>query len=350
MVWKRGGLPRQQDTWNMQLVRDTGEFELIDRLRDILPDDVLNGPGIRLGIGDDAALVDVPAGASIVVTTDAMVEGVHFRLDWTDWRSLGHKLLAVNLSDLAAMGATPRVATVTLGLTGDEFVEDLVSMYEGIGPLASRAGLVIAGGDIVRSPRGLMLDLTAIGSVHPDRAIRRDGAKPGDLVVVSGTLGAAAAGMTLLESGDRGARTSGMLIDAHLRPEPRIALGALLHDAGVSAGMDLSDGLYGDLEKLLSRSGEAAVLDASQIPVAAAVRALFPDRWFDLATRGGEDYELLLTIPESRFPDLQSAAAQVGSTVTPIGRIVEGTAGTIVAIETDGTRTTAVTGAFDHFA
>jgi thiamine-monophosphate kinase len=344
------GLIPQQDDPNMQLVRDIGEFHLIDRLRGILPDEVRAGPGIRLGIGDDAALVDLPAGESMVVTTDAMVEGVHFRLDWTDWRSLGHKLLAVNLSDLAAMGATPRIATITLGLTGNEYVEDLVAMYEGIGALASQTGVVIAGGDIVRNPNGLNLDLTAIGSVAPERAIRRDGANPGDLIVVSGTLGAAAAGMALLECGDRGARTSGLLINAHLRPEPRIALGSLLHEAGVSAGMDLSDGLYGDLDKLLGRSAVAAELDASQIPVAAAVRALFPDRWFEMATRGGEDYELLLTIPENRFPDLQAAAAEVGSTMTAIGRIIDGTAGAIVAIEADGTRTPVATGAFDHFA
>jgi thiamine-monophosphate kinase len=334
----------------MQLVRDIGEFHLIDRLGSVLPDEVRDGPGIRLGIGDDAALFDVPAGESIVVTTDAMVEGVHFRLDWTDWRSLGHKLLAVNLSDLAAMGATPRIATVTLGLTGSELVDDLVSMYEGIGALALRAGVVIAGGDIVRNPNCLAFDVTAIGSVAPDQAIRRVGAKPGDLIVVSGTLGAAAAGMALLDFGDRGARTSGVLINAHLRPEPRIALGAVLHEAGVSAGMDLSDGLYGDLDKLLHRSGFAAELDVSQIPVAAAVRALFPDRWFELATRGGEDYELLLTVPEHRFPDLHAAATGVGSTVTAIGRIIEGTAGAIVAIEADSTRTPVATGAFDHFA
>jgi thiamine-monophosphate kinase len=114
--------------------------------------------------------------------------------------------------------------------------------------------------------------------------------------------------------------------------------------------MDLSDGLYGDLDKLLGRSAVAAELDASQIPVAAAVRALFPDRWFEMATRGGEDYELLLTIPENRFPDLQAAAAEVGSTMTAIGRIIDGTAGAIVAIEADGTRTPVATGAFDHFA
>lgn len=335
----------------VQRVQDIGEFALIDRLRDALPPDVRAGAAVRLGIGDDAAVFDIPAGESLVVTTDAMVEGPgrHFRLDWTGWEDLGHKLLAVNLSDLAAMGATPRVATVTLGLTGEEAVEDLVIMYKGMGKLALRAGIVIAGGDIVRSGHSLFFDVTAIGSGQPDRLIRRDGANIGDLIVVSGYLGAAAAGLALLLAGTSDSRSGARLIEAQLRPEPRLALGLRLTDAGVTSGMDLSDGLYGDLAKLLRRSGVAAVIETAKIPVPAAVRAVFPDRWFDLATRGGEDYELLLTVPPDRLEDLRTAGAETGSTITVIGGIVDGEAGEITAVEASGAQSVVVTGAFDHF-
>jgi len=339
---------KQRDT--VELVRDTGEFDLIDRLRDALPGQVRDGAAIRLGIGDDAAVFDVPAGESLVVTTDAMVEGRHFRFDWTDWEQLGHKLLAVNLSDLAAMGATPRVATVTLGLTGNEPVARLVEMYRGLGNLAKWANIAIAGGDVVRSEQGMFCDLTAIGSGAADSLIRRAGPRLGNLVVVSGYLGAAAAGLELLQGNNRGARSAGVLIEALLRPVPRLHLGLQLAAAGVTSGMDLSDGLYGDLVKLLRRSGVAAEIEMEKVPVAAAVRALFPDRWFELATRGGEDYELLLTIPPDRLDDLCRAGEDTGSTITVIGRIIEGEPGTIVEVDDGGNRHPVKPGAFDHFA
>jgi thiamine-monophosphate kinase len=179
----------------------------------------------------------------------------------------------------------------------------------------------------------------------------RSGARPGELVCVSGTLGASTAGFHVLRDGGpaRSATTSDLLIDAHLRPEPRIALGALLLESGASAAMDLSDGLFGDLPKILTASNVSAVIEADAIPVAAAVRALFPQIWFDLATRGGEDYELLFTISPDHFQAQQSAAASIGSTLTAIGKIQPAESAPQLLLHRDGTTEPIASGAFDHF-
>jgi thiamine-monophosphate kinase len=330
------------------LVREVGEFALIDRLRDQLAPEVRSTASVPLGIGDDAALWVPAPGNEVVVTTDALVEGVHFRLDWTDWRSLGHKMLAVNVSDIAAMGALPRLATIVLGLDGDEDVADLESLYQGASDLAVAYGVAIAGGDVVRSPGGCFLSVTVMGEVEPGRAIRRDGARAGDLVVVSGTLGASAAGMRLLADG-REAATADLLIAAHLRPLPRVALGRIMHEAGVTAGMDLSDGLAGDLRKIMKESHVSAVVELDQIPVLPAVRALFPDDWRDLAVRGGEDYELLMTIPEDKFAEFVLRAEQVGATVSAVGRIVVAGDVSTLSFRDDGREVDIGEGAWDHF-
>ena len=337
-------------------VRETGEFGLIARLLDALPEQARSGGGLQVAAGDDAAVQAVTPGESIVVSTDSLVEGIHFRLDWTDWASLGHKALAVNLSDLAAMAARPLLATVSLGLRGDERVEDLAAMYAGMGALATRSAVRIAGGDIVRSPEALTITVTVIGETRGGRWLPRGGACPGDAVVVSGTLGASAAGLALLRlppgESRRAAATATSLIDAHLRPEPRLVLGELLMREGATAAMDLSDGLLGDLPKILAMSGVAARLSRSVIPVAAAVRALFPDEADELALSGGEDYELVATVPADRSDRLIDAAHATGSTLTVVGHVLErsGQSPPLVLVEADGSERPAAEGAFDHFA
>lgn len=336
-------------------VRDVGEFGLIELLEASLPPDIRASTGLELGIGDDAAVWQPSPGEHIVVTTDSLVEGVHFRLDWTDWERLGNKALAVNISDIAAMGAHPRLAVVSLGLDGDERVGDLQALYRGLGALARRYAMTIAGGDIVRSPSGVVLHVTALGETRGRRVLSRSGASPGDLIGVTETLGASAAGMRLLEldadDPRRRAATAGQLIEAHLMPEPRVALGAALLQHGATAAMDLSDGLLGDLPKLLAASGVAARLDEGEIPVAAAVRALFPAEWNDLAFRGGEDYELLFTAPRRAWEGIEGAAQTSGGTVTAIGEVVgrESATPIIEITARDGTRRAASPGAFDHF-
>lgn len=337
-------------------VRDVGEFGLIALLIASLPEEARSGPGVAIGIGDDAAVWTPSPAASVVITTDSLVEGIHFRTDWTDWESLGRKTLAVNISDLAAMGAMPMIAVITLGLRGDERVADLQKLYRGIGELARRHGMVIAGGDIVRSPIGLTFHVTALGEARGGRVLTRSGANPGDIVGVSGTLGASAAGMRLIQldrdDPRRRAMTAELLIDAHNRPEPRIDVGQILLENGATAAMDLSDGLLGDLPKILDASGVSAELDAQRVPVAASVRALFPDDWLDLALRGGEDYELLFTAPPAAWDAIERAVARTGHQVTAIGALVSDAAGahTIALIGLDGTRQVISPGAFDHFS
>ena len=336
-------------------VRDVGEFRLIELLAASLPTDVRAATALQLGIGDDAAVWRPSPGEDIVVTTDTLVEGVHFRRDWTDWESLGHKTLAVNVSDLAAMAAKPTVAVVSLGLDGDEWVGDLQKLYQGLGALARRHGLTIAGGDIVRSPKGLVLHVTALGETRGRRVLTRSGANAGDLIGVTGTLGASAAGLRLLaldaQDSRRRAATADHLIAAHLRPEPRVALGAALLEHGATAAMDLSDGLLGDLPKILAASGVAARLSEGEIPVAAAVRALFPGEWANLALRGGEDYELLFTAPRRSWGAIGEGIKEAGGTVTAIGEVLGRLPGTpsIELTRLDGAREIIAPGAYDHF-
>jgi thiamine-monophosphate kinase len=336
-------------------VRDVGEFGLIELLAASLPADVRVAPDLRLGIGDDAAVWQPSPGEYVVVTTDSLIEEVHFRRVWTDWECLGHKSLAVNVSDLAAMGAIPKLAFVSLGLDGTERVADLQAFYKGLGALARRHGVVIGGGDIVRSPLGLVLHVTAVGETRGRRVLTRSGANADELIGVTGTLGASAAGLRLLgldtEDPRRRAATADQLIEAHLRPEPRVALGATLLENGATSAMDLSDGLLGDLAKILAASGVSARLEEDAIPVAAAVRALFPDAWIELALRGGEDYELLFTVPRRSWDAIEAAARLAGGAVTAIGEIVAGGSDPpgIEIAGLDGTRRTISASAFDHF-
>lgn len=333
-----------------ETVASIGEFALIDRLQAAL---ATGRSGAVIGIGDDAAVWHPGAGRASVITTDALVERVHFRRDWTDWRSLGHKALAVNLSDIAAMGARPVLATVTLGLKGEEYVDDLVAMYEGMGELARLHQTEVAGGDIVRSPDTLFISVSVIGEAEGGRVLTRSGAQIGDVILVSGTIGASAAGLALLEGGEdrRAMSTAPLLIAAHLRPNPRIALGQVLSGAGVTAAMDLSDGLLGDLPKILAASGVGAELWTARLPILPAIHALFPDRAAGFALRGGEDYELLMTVAEGDVERLGSAAGDVGATLTRIGTVTEreGSESNIELVHGDGRRESVGAGAFDHF-
>ena len=343
-------------TTEAETVRDVGEFGLIERLRAALPPGVGTDTSLPLGIGDDAAVWRPPEDASLVVATDSLVEGVHFRLDpgWSSWTDVGHKALAVNLSDLAAMGARAGLAVVTLALRGSELVRDLEDAYRALGALATRWDCLVVGGDVVASPV-VALHVTVVGLAREDRVLRRSGAAPGDLIGVSGTLGASAAGLRLLQLEDsdprRAAATAEALVAAHRRPRPRLEVGEILIANDATSAMDLSDGLLGDLPKMLAASNVAADLEVSRLPVAAAVRAVFPAAWQELVTRGGEDFELLFTIPEEKWQGLASAATATGATVTPIGRIREASEdGPVLTLrQVDGTVTVVDGAAFDHF-
>ena len=337
------------------LVRDAGEFGLIDALQAVLPLTARVGGGLEVPIGDDAAVWQPPDGESIVVSTDSLVEGIHFRLEWTDWERLGHKALAVNLSDLAAMGAQPGIAVISLGLRGSERVSDLEALYRGMGGLAVQTGVRIAGGDIVASPNAFSITVTVLGASRDGQVLHRSGAKAGDVIGVSGTLGASAAGLKLLQAGGMNARrraaTADQLIESHLRPLPRMELGRILLEGGATSAMDLSDGLLGDLPKMLARSHVRARINEQAIPVAAAVRSLFPEDRLNLALRGGEDYELLFTAPQTIFQELRDAAREIGASLTAIGEILPADdEQPSLLLQTPTGERPIRAGAYDHFA
>jgi len=287
-----------------------------------------------------------------VVTTDALVEGNHFRLDWTDWESLGHRALAVNLSDIAAMGAIPTVAVVSLGLRGDEAVADLEAMYGAWAsspPVTARSS---SAATLFRLRGERLISVTAIGRVREGEVLLRSGARPGDAIGITGTIGAAAAGLEILLHPERftGRTTAERLVRAHLRPEPRVEAGRLLVEHGATAAMDLSDGLAGDLPKVMTASGVSAEIELARLPVIAAVRALFPDRWPELALRGGEDFELLFTLPPDRWGAFAADAGSRDITVTRVGTVLPASGRPELWLTGPGdSRERLPAGAFDHF-
>ena len=324
--------------------RDAAEFDLIERIRAR----ALHRDDVVLGIGDDAAIVQVPVGKHLVVATDTLNAGVHFPLD-TAPADIGWKALAVNLSDLAAMAAEPAWCTLSLSLPRADTAW-LDAFLDGFLDLASRHGVALVGGDTTRGP--LSIGVTVHGFVAPGGALRRDGARAGDEVWVSGTLGDAAGALRLLSEGlgegpeQRGGRTTTLPAFAPVaashapaaqsdrtralrprldRPEPRVATGRAL--AGVAhACIDLSDGLLADLAHVCHASGVAAEVDLSRLPASPALAASFDeDRRHALQATGGDDYELCFTAPPDAREAIESIARQTGTALTRVGRIVDGT-------------------------
>jgi thiamine-monophosphate kinase len=280
------------------LTGDNDEFQLIDALVAEIRRSETGDGRVVIGIGDDTAVVRVKAGLHLY-TVDALVEGSHFERRYLDLEGLGWKALAVNLSDIAAMGGQPRHALVSLvvptGLTAD----DVVRVYHGLSALASLTATSIIGGNVSRGGE-LALHVTVIGQVsREDSVMLRSSARPGEVIFVTGTLGAAATGLRCLEGGvTAGIESVGALTEAFWRPQPRLELGRILVDAGVRCAIDISDGLLGDLGHIIKASGVGARLNASRIPVnPTAVTVLGHEPAFQAALSGGEDYELLFTAP-----------------------------------------------------
>jgi thiamine-monophosphate kinase len=280
-------------------------------------------------LGDDAAILK-SSGDDIVVTTDAIVEGVHFLPDDPP-HSIARKALRVNLSDLAAKGATPAGFVLTLALRGADDAW-LAPFARGLGEDAMRFQCPLLGGDTVSTPGPLMISITAFGRVPPGRMIRRAGAEPGDRVVVTGTIGDAALGLDILKGGAVAAALAGdagakeMLIGRYRIPQPRTALAQAVRDHA-SAAMDVSDGLAGDLAKLCAASDVSAAIDAQSIPLSAAAQAVLKQGAASIESivSGGDDYEVLCTIPENRFEAFERAAQLAGVAVTSIGTVIAAT-------------------------
>jgi thiamine-monophosphate kinase len=319
-------------------VAEVGERRVLRHLRGRIP----MGPGVTVGVGDDAAAIET--GALTLVTTDVLVEGVHFRRDWGPAHLLGRKALTVNLSDIAAMAGIPRFATVSLCLPGDTTVEFVDGLYDGLLERAAEVGVMIVGGNLSSTPGPLTIEMTLLGS--GDRLLRRTGARPGDLVVVTGTLGGAAAGLGFLQGGTRvheGVLTEAgawrgdvpdsllACLRAQLDPTPPLAFArALAEHEIVHAAMDLSDGLSGDLLTLCHESDVSAWIDAATVPVDPCAAQLEKEGGvdgFSLALHGGEDYQLLLAVPPDQLDALKDVAVVWDLRITAVGEFAPGPPG-----------------------
>lgn len=314
-----------------------GEFDLIDRIaaRIVARDDVV------LGIGDDAALLQPPAGMQLVVAMDTLNAGIHFPHD-TAPADIGWKVLAVNLSDLAAMGAMPAWCTLSLSLPEPDAAW-VDAFLDGFDALARQHAVALVGGDTTRGP--LSVCVTVFGFVEPGRALRRDGARVDDDIWISGTPGDAAAALAQWSAG--GARDP--VLRARLdRPTPRVALGVRLSGL-VHAAIDISDGLLADLAHVCRASDVRAEIEIDAVPVSDALRAagLEPDTRRTLQASGGDDYEICFTAPAGARDAIVAAALKAGVPVTRIGRIVEGQG--VVATTADGAWAPVRAG-WDHFA
>ncbi len=302
------------------------EDDLVARIRERLVD--VSDGRVLVGIGDDAAVWQPSRSNRSVVTTDALVEGVHFTRAAMRAEDVGYRALAANLSDLAAMGARPVLATIALGFPAGTDTNWILAAYDGIAALAKRTRCAIAGGDLTRSP-ALVLAITAIGEVRPSNLKLRSGARPGDVVAVTGSLGVSRAGLAAaVERPDLAADpANARVLAAYRTPEPRLREGRwLAASRHVRAMMDSSDGLSTDLARLCAASGTGAVVE--EIPIDPAARALAerigadPERW---ALDGGEDFELLVTIEHRAFAHLANRfRAHFGRDLLRVGRITEG--------------------------
>jgi thiamine-monophosphate kinase len=261
-----------------------------------------------------------------VLTTDALVEGVHFDRAFTPPRAIGHRALAVNLSDLAAMGAAPRAALLSFVLPPALPLADFEAMIDGFMALAAAHGVALIGGNITRSPGPLLLDVTAIGTARRRRVLARSGAQHGDEVWVSGDIGSAAAGLQSLSAGSPGGARMAACEAAFLEPQPRVRLGTLLgRNRAASSCVDLSDGLADGLHQLADASGVGLEVDGAAVPVAADARAWFEARGLDpvrSALTGGDDYELLFTVRPRRRSRFETVRRQArGLRLTKIGTV-----------------------------
>lgn len=294
-----------------------GEHALLARIRAVLP---LPARDVLVGIGDDAAVVAPPRGRHLVVTTDALVDGVHVSRRWSSAEAIGRRAAAVNLSDLAAMGARPLHLLCSLLLPDDMLADDVVALMQGLGAEARGHGAYVIGGNITRTPGPLAISITATGSVGPRRLITRTGARAGDELWMSGTAGAALAGLQMLRAGVEG---DAVLIARYRTPEPRVRLGQALAGArAVRAGMDLSDGLADGVRQLAAAAGLGAIVEADAVPLAPAARAWFRQTGADpamTAIAGGDDYELLVAVPPRGGRRLRAALARTSTPLTRIG-------------------------------
>lgn len=324
-----------------------GEFGLIDRIRARFPQPAAP----ELGIGDDAALLSPSAGRQVVVSTDLLAEGVHFDLGFGPVQLLGRKSLAVNLSDIAGMGAIPRWFFLSLAIPAGFPLETVEGFLDGLAEQAAEHSCILAGGDTCGSKGGLTISVTIMGEQRPEQILKRSGAQPGDEVWVSGTLGDSALGLKLLMEGTRLGGAYDPLLLRQLDPAPRCALGVKLAEAGlVHAMIDISDGLLADLGHIGEQSGCGAEVLLSQLPLSTPFQnyaAALPTIPWHLAISGGEDYELCFTAPCCNRAAIQKISKTAGIPLTVVGKVTNSRQ--VRAILPDGTNFQPSACGYTHF-
>jgi len=325
-------------------VSELGEFGLIEMLSGTVPEQAAIQQ-LRVGPGDDAAAWR-GNDATVLATTDTLVQGVHFASlasakpsdskhlpSEATWMELGWKALAINLSDIAAMGGAPRYALAALALPGDTEVDDVVQLYQGMAEMAKQFEVTVVGGNVSNAPV-VVITLTVIGEAHGDGLLTRSAAKVGDLIAVTGYLGSSAGGCRMLSQHLRfDPETMAFLRRAHLQPWPRIAEGKLLVAHGVQAAIDISDGLVSDLTHICRASRTEARVNVDQVPLHPLVEAAFEKEALGFALAGGEDYELLFAASHRRISEAKQEAS---CPITVIGEIIEGEPGRVRLVDKEG--------------
>jgi thiamine-monophosphate kinase len=315
-------------------VKELGEFGLIDRLEKMIQASGINkaSPGLVLGIGDDCAVWKCD-GALQLATVDTMIQDVHFTLDTITWRELGWKSVAINISDIAAMGGVPRYALVALALPEDTAADSIYELYEGMIYIAKKYKVAIVGGNISKAPQ-VSITITVLGSAPENKILKRSSAKVGDAIAVTGYAGSAAAGLEMLMKKLKfKAEDEKYLKDEFVHTQPRVMVGQLLVKNGITAAIDTSDGLLADLRHICEASQVCAVVNTGKVPVNNHVKANFKEKALDMALGGGEDYELLFTGDARAINKVKTEAK---CPVTIIGEITDGEPGKIILLDANG--------------
>lgn len=324
-----------------------GEFALIDLIKQ---DTINKADSVVIGIGDDAAVLKPTPQLLQLVTTDMLVEKIHFDLSTTNAWQLGYKAIGVNVSDIAAMGGMPRHVVVSIALPSYLSVDFVVNMYDGMKEICREYGVNIVGGDTVSSPHGLTVNVTVIGEVEPDRLQRRSSASAGQLVIVTGTLGDSGCGLDLLIKGDwQGYDFASFLVARHLVPKPQVAAGRMLAALGSTSMNDISDGLASEVNEIAAASQVGMRIYRSQIPLSTELQsaaAILGKTAADYALYGGEDYQLVFTMAPEQYKLL--AQVDMGVSLTVIGEVTDQSQGVVLVAE-DGRTSALEARGYNHF-
>jgi thiamine-monophosphate kinase len=309
-------------------VREIGEFGLIERIAKIVEQ---ADERIVLTIGDDAAVVRPSKSDLALLTTDLLVENVHFKLDSIGPSQLGYKALAVNISDIAAMGGLPDYAVISLALNPETDVKVVEEIYHGMVDVSRKYGVNIVGGDITKSDI-MIINVAILGNVEETNLCRRSDAEINDIIMVTGKLGASAAGLRLALNPELAAKASNVqqLKNAHFKPKPRVREGRLLAELGIHAMLDISDGLASEIKHICAASDVGACLDLSKIPIADGVdtvAAQTGEKPVELALTGGEDYELVFTVSSESQQQIEKILAEIGTELYTVGTITDSSEG-----------------------